>query len=89
MSLFDIIRYSGTNLSSMAELLMLPEELIDLYWKNSGFDSTTRRNHEVKCKTLSDWYTVYPVTLDDFRIAFAEALKEYSLRNEDEPIRCN
>jgi hypothetical protein len=81
MSLFDIIKYSNTDLGSKDELKALPEELLDLYWKNFA-----HLNHVDKCTELAYWYRDYryhKTPRKDYSKAFNEALKEYSARDEE------
>jgi hypothetical protein len=85
MSIFDILRYSGTNLGSLNELKALPEELIQLYWNVIMDSSGYRRErhefiaHKEKCAVLVSWYHYKKRT--DFSAAFIQALREYNIED--------
>jgi len=52
MSLFDIIKYRATDITSEDELLKLPEGLIDLYWDENKF-LTGVNSYEARCFFLA------------------------------------
>ncbi len=79
MSLFDILRYSDTNLMSREALLTLPDRLIELYWKHTGpwdTDPSEPINTE-RCRVLA-WYASLHENKDFIQQHFQRALKEYS-----------
>jgi hypothetical protein len=83
MSIFDVIKYSGTNLGSIDELEALPEELMDLYRKETGY--WRRETHIQRCTEMAwRWEVSDPKWRAEFLYKpFIEAVKEYSERDEE------
>ncbi len=79
MSLFDILKYGNTDLSSKASLNNLPEALFDLYWIKSVYGQSTKLDKADKLYLLITWDDKY----DSSQIThFKRALQEYN----NEPI---
>ena len=86
MNIFDIIKYSNTNLSNDNELLPLPEELMELYWwKVTGLDPDAYGyTHGYRCRSAGGWYRgAHRRGKESYSKLFIEALKEYSARDEE------
>ncbi len=76
MSLFDILRYSGVDISDENVLLNLPDRLLELFWIETG-PWANDTSHELKCSTLA-WLASLYDNRDEIQQQFQEALKEYS-----------
>jgi hypothetical protein len=81
MSLFDVIRYSNTNLGSEAELMVLPEDLMELYWKKiTGPILNSYQyyiyTHEHRCRAVGSWYR--DAKKEVYSQLFKQALTEYN-----------
>ena len=79
MSLFDIIKYSGTDLNSQAELEALPEELLELYRDEVRHGA----DEAVRCiiysiAEMAGWLTI---SMQPKQVTFNRALKRYN--NDD------
>ncbi len=78
MSLFDILRYGSTDLSSAEELADLPDGLLNLYWEISwphgGKYISTK--HQI-ITHLIKWYN-NGYTRHEQILTFKEALKGYA-----------
>ncbi len=79
MSLFDILKYGNTDLSSRSELEKLPAELLKLYWINSisPYVDIESKTYPVDARMLAGWHDE-SVYRDDQIDAFKKALKEYN-----------
>lgn len=88
MSIFDVLKYGGTDLGSQAELETLPEGLIDLYWIQAHAKTPTEDYnpfYKKKCSALAMWGK-YTGGLENSyarqafaKQAFAKALSEYNI----------
>ncbi len=76
MSLFNILKYGNTDLSSISELSDLPNKLIDLYWEKSW----TGKRSTGSVTPPSIWHlTFWYIRTPDTQIRlFKETLKEYN-----------
>ncbi len=85
MSLFDVIRYTNTNLGSTEELSKLPAEFFKLYWTKSiyGYVDSWQIEHDkdIQIQWLVIWYNSEGYRTEQIS-RFKAVLKEYN----NEPI---
>ncbi len=81
MSLFDIIKYSNTDICDEDELEKLPVHLLILYWNKTAPGGNHGLALSRKIRHLSI-YASMPSRVDNQKKLFKEALEEYN----NEPI---
>jgi len=80
MSLFDIIRYRNTDLTSYGEIEALPVELLELYWQEAHYNDVHMQNPSIaeKCSRLQA-FALRGAYWDSTRPIFIRALKRYNI----------
>ena len=82
MSLFDIIKYSNTDLGNADVLEALPEDLLQLYWNNAPNQrpdlNSRHRLHNQKCGMLAYSYLYKFKNQRYYKKAFKKSCMEYN-----------